>query len=170
LSKTINPELEHVLSDMLDLRLGRAFEVVFIHDAASYLTSEDEVRRLAKTAAEHCQSGGITLMCPDHTAENLTFETDHGGHDGADGRAMRYVEWTFPGPAGTPLYYVDYGYVYHDGDRPPRVALDRHTCGALPKETWLSALREAGFEASSTPLVHSEVPEGSGEVFIGVRR
>lgn len=169
LSKTINPELEHVLSDMLDLRLERTFDVVFVHDAASYLTSEDEVRRLAETAAAHCRVRGITLMCPDHTAENLVFESDHGGHDGPHGRSMRYLEWTFPGPAGSVFYYVDYAFVLHEEGKDSRVVLDRHTCGALPGETWLGALRDAGFEASSTPLVHSEVPDGSSEVFMGIR-
>ena len=165
MSRKINPKLEHVLGDMLTVRLGRTFDVVFVHDAASYLTTEDEVRQLAQTAAAHCKPGGVTLMCPDNTAENLVFDTDHGGHDG-DGRAMRYLEWTTPGQPGTYEYVVDYAYIYHEEGRPPRVEFDRHVNGALPEAVWLAALQDAGFRATTTPFIHSEVPDG-GVYFVG---
>ena len=165
LSERINPGLEHVAGDMLELRLGRTFEVVFVHDAASYLVSEDEVQRLAATLRAHCEPGGVTVVCPDATAETLTFETDHGGHDG-DGRAMRYLEWTTPGPPGSHTYFADYAYLYHIDGQPPRVEFDRHVNGALPQAVWLRALREAGFEAWTAPFVHSEVPDG-GVIFVG---
>ena len=35
LSRTINPECEHLQGDMRTLRLGRTFDVVFVHDAVS---------------------------------------------------------------------------------------------------------------------------------------
>lgn len=165
LSRTINPSLEHVLGDMLDVRLHRTFEVVFVHDAASYLTTEGEVRRLAATLRAHAAPGGAVVVCPDATAETLTFGTDHGGHDG-DGRAMRYLEWTTPGRPSTYEYVVDYAYLYHEAGKPRRIELDRHINGALPQATWLAALRDAGFEAWTEPFVHSEVPEG-GVIFVG---
>ena len=165
LSRKINPKLEHVPGDMLTLRLGRTFDVVFVHDAASYLTTEDEVRQLAQTAAAHCKPGGVTLMCPDNTAENLVFDTDHGGHDG-DGRAMRYLEWTTAGKPGTYEYVVDYAYIYHEEGKPPRVEFDRHLNGALPEAVWLAALQDAGFQATTTPFIHSEVADG-GVFFVG---
>ncbi|MEO8539917.1 MAG: class I SAM-dependent methyltransferase [bacterium] len=165
LSRTIHPQLEHVQGDMLTIRLGRSFDVVFVHDAASYLTTEDEVRQLAATAAAHCKPGGVTVICPDNTAENLEFGTDHGGHDG-DGRAMRYLEWTTPGAPGTYEYVVDYAYIYHEDGQPPRVELDRHINGALPEAVWLAALEDAGFQPTTVPFIHSEVPDG-GVFFVG---
>jgi SAM-dependent methyltransferase len=169
LSRGINPELEHIQGDMLTVDIGRQFDVVFVHDAAAYLTTVEQARQLAANCFRHCAAGGLAMICPDHTAENIVFETDHGGHDG-DGRAMRYLEWMTPGPPGTFEYVVDYAYVYHEDGKSPRVALDRHTCGALPRQAWLDALIEAGFTtALGKPLVHSEVPEGSSEIFIGVR-
>lgn len=167
ISKTINPKVEHVQGDMLEIRLGRTFDVVFVHDAASYLTTEAQVRKLAETVAAHCKVGGVTLICPDDTAENLEFDTDHGGHDG-DGRAMRYLEWSSPGTPGTYEYVVDYAYIYHVDGEPPRVEHDRHINGALPEAVWLQALRDAGFNATTTPFIHSEVPEGS-IFFVGRR-
>lgn len=166
ISQRLNPEIEHVLADMLDVRLGRSFDVVFVHDAAAYLTGEEQVRKLAETLYIHCNTGGAALVCPDNFAENLTYETDHGGHDG-DGRAMRYLEWVIPGPPGTYEYYVDYAYLYHEDGKPPHVVHDRHTCGALPRTMWLDAMTDAGFkDVHTTPLVHSEVPEGTYEVIL----
>ena len=62
LSRTLNPELEHVEGDMRTLRLGRRFDAVFAHDATSYLTSAEDVRALAKTAAAHLEPGGLALL------------------------------------------------------------------------------------------------------------
>ena len=168
LSRTINPGLPHIQGDMRSLRLARQFEAVFVHDAASYLTSEEDIRQLAATAFEHCLPGGVAVFCPDHTAENLVYETDHGGHDG-DGRALRYLEWTYPGAPGTHAFPVDYVYVLHEDGHEPRVVYDRHLNGALPRATWLRAIADAGFEPGAVPLVHSEVPEGQSEIFTGWR-
>ena len=168
LSQTINPKLEHVLADMRLAQLGRAFDVVFVHDAASYLTTEADVRQLAETAFIHCKPSGVAIFCPDATAENLRLETDHGGHDG-DGRSLRYLEWDYPGPSGTYEYYTDYAYILHEDGKEPRCILDRHVTGALPRALWLAALSDTGFEAAAKPFIHSEVPEG-GEIFIGKRR
>ena len=165
LSKTLNPELEHVQGDMTSLRVGRTFDVVFAHDACSYLTTEAQLRALAETAFAHLNPGGVAVLCPDNTAENLTYDTDHGGHDG-DGRAMRYLEWSTPGTPGTFEYLVDYVYVYHEEGKPTRVELDQHVNGALPREMWLAAMRDAGLEAAAKPFTHSEV-EHEMEVFVG---
>ncbi len=168
LSRTINPGLPHIQGDMRTVRVGRQFEAVFVHDACSYLTTEQDIRQLAATAFEHCLPGGVAVFCPDHTAENLVYETGHGGHDG-QGRALRYLEWTYPGPPGTYAFQVDYVYVLHEDGREPRVEYDHHVNGALPRAMWLHVLSDAGFEPGAVPLVHSEVPEGHSEVFTGWR-
>ena len=94
LSRTLNPECEHLEGDMRTLRLGRTFDVVFIHDAISYLTTEDDLRAAIETAAVHVRPGGVVILTPDATTEIFKPKTDHGGHDGDDGRSLRYLEWT----------------------------------------------------------------------------
>ncbi len=96
LSRTLNPECEHLEGDMRTLRLGRTFDVVFIHDAISYLTTEDDLRAAIETAAVHVRPGGVVILTPDATTEIFEPKTDHGGHDGDDGRSLRYLEWTHP--------------------------------------------------------------------------
>ena len=51
LSRTLNPECEHLVGDMRALRLDRVFDVVFAHDALSYLTTEDDLRFLLDETA-----------------------------------------------------------------------------------------------------------------------
>ncbi len=93
LSRTLNPECEHLEGDMRTLRLGRTFDVVFIHDAISYLTTEDDLRAAIETAAAHARAGGVVILTPDATREIFAPRTDKGGHDGDDGRGLRYLEW-----------------------------------------------------------------------------
>jgi len=54
LSRTLNPECEHLAGDMRTLRLGRTFDVVFAHDAISYLTSEGDLRRASRPPRRTC--------------------------------------------------------------------------------------------------------------------
>ena len=40
------------------------------------------------------------ILTPDATTEIFKPNTDHGGHDGEDGRSLRYLEWTHDVRAG----------------------------------------------------------------------
>ncbi len=167
-SRRINPECEHVLGDMRTLRLGRQFDAVFVHDAVSYLTAENDVRQAIETAFVHLRPGGVALFVPDCVRETFAPATDCGGHDG-DGRALRYLSWTYdPDPSDT-VYTVDYAYLLHEGGQPVRCLYDQHLEGVFPRTTWLRLLAETGFRAEVRPLVHSEVPPGAQELFVCTR-
>ena len=146
LSRRLNPECEHVLGDMRTLRLGRTFDAVFVHDAIAYMATEDDLRDCLRTAFAHTRPGGVALFVPDFTRETFIPGTSHGGHDGADGRSLRYLEWvTDPDPADT-TYEVDYAVVVHEPGQEPRVVHDHHVEGLFPEHTWLHLLEAAGFE------------------------
>jgi SAM-dependent methyltransferase len=165
-SRALNPECVHVQGDMRSLRLGREFDRVFVHDAVCYMTTEHDLRRAIETASLHCAPGGGALFAPDHVRENFQPGTDHGGSDAADGRGLRYLEWTWdPDPADT-TYLVDYAYLVHESTGATRVVHDRHEEGLFPRATWLRLLGEAGFDASVVPFEHSELETGSYEVFV----
>src|SRR6202795_1047413 len=65
LSRTLNPEGEHLRGDMRNMGLGRIFYAVFVHDAVMYMTTEDELRQVIDTAFVHCRPGGAALLMPD---------------------------------------------------------------------------------------------------------
>jgi SAM-dependent methyltransferase len=167
LSRTLNPECEHVAGDMRSVRLGRAFDAVFVHDAVAYITTEDDLRATMETAYAHCQPGGAALFVPDCVAETFRPGTEHGGHDGDDGRALRYLSWMYdPDPDDT-TYTVDFAYLLREADGSARAEHDRHVCGVFPRATWRRLLREAGFTPKRLTLPHSEV--GNIEAF-GAKR
>jgi SAM-dependent methyltransferase len=167
-SRRLNPECEHALGDMRSLRLGRTFDAVFVHDAVAYMTSEDDLRLVMATAFAHCRPGGAALFAPDHLRENFRTGTDWGGHDG-NGRAARFLEWTWdPDPLDT-TYTVDYAYLLREADGSVRVAHDRHVEGLFPRATWLRLLEEAGFQARAVPVEHSELEPGTYELFVATR-
>lgn len=154
-SRRLNPECEHHLADMRTVRLGQLFDAVFVHDAVSYLTTEDDLRAAVRTAFEHCRPGGVALFVPDHLKETFRPGTSHGGHDG-DGRAMRYLEWTRdPGPDGT-TYVTDFAYLLHEDGVGSSVLYDRHLCGLFSRDQWLRLLREAGFDPRYEEAVLSD--------------
>jgi hypothetical protein len=150
LSGTLNPECEHVEGDMRTLRLGREFDVVFIHDAIGYLTSEEDLAAAIRTAAHHVRRGGVVILTPDATTEILRPHTDHGGHDGEDGRSVRYIEWVHPASGST--YDVDYVIVTRGAGDEVRVVHDRHTLGVFPRATWERLISDAGLDLVDTTV------------------
>jgi SAM-dependent methyltransferase len=164
-SRRLNPECEHVLGDMRTLRLGRAYDAVFVHDAVMHMAEERELRQVLATAFEHTAPGGVALFAPDTVRERFRPGTDHGGRDGAN-RALRYLEWTWdPDPDDT-SYLVDFALLLREGQGAPRVVTDRHRYGLFSSGQWLGWIGAAGFAAHRVPP--ADGPE-SGELFLGVR-
>ena len=166
-SRALNPECHHVVGDMRSVRLGRHFDAVFVHDAITYMTTEEELRSVFQTAFIHLRPGGVALFAPDFVAETFEEGTDHGGHDG-EGRAFRFLEWVWdPDPSDT-TYVTDYVYVLREGDGPVRVESERHLEGVFPRESWLRLLREVGFRPRHRTVRHSEV-DRELDLFLGIR-
>jgi SAM-dependent methyltransferase len=150
LSRTLNPECEHLEGDMRTLRLGRTFDVVFIHDAIGYLTTEDDLSAAIETGAMHVRPGGVVILTPDATTEIFNPRADKGGHDGEDGRSLRYLEWIHPTTGST--YDVDYLIIARGPGEELRVVHDRHTLGLFPRATWERLVEEAGLELVDTTV------------------
>jgi SAM-dependent methyltransferase len=166
-SRVLNPECEHLPGDMRTVRLGRRFDRVFIHDAICYMTTRADLRAALETAFEHCRPGGAALFAPDHVRETFRPGTDNGGHDG-EGRALRYLEWTWDPDPTDSSYVVDYAYMLRDGDA-VRLEHDRHIEGLFSRDDWMRLLRAVGFEPTVVPFDHSELEPGEYELFLGRR-
>lgn len=165
-SRAINPECEHLPGDMRTLRLGRVFDAVFLHDAVMYLTTEVDLRAAVETAWVHCRPGGAALFVPDHVRETFRPATSHGGSDGPDGRALRYLEWTWdPDPADTSVV-IDLAYLLREGSGEVRAVHDRHVEGLFPRATWRRLLAETGFEERPAPPCDLDE---MGEIFLATR-
>ncbi|GIF50853.1 methyltransferase family protein [Asanoa ferruginea] len=156
-SRKINPELPHHQGDMRDVRLGRTFDAVFIHDAIGYMITEDDLRRALETAAVHASK---VVIIPDATTEIFEPDTDHGGVDGDDGRAARYLSWTYAGDGNT--VKTDYAFLLREADAGAgtdvTVAHETHVNGLFPRDTWLRLLRQQGFKTADA--VTEETSDG----------
>jgi SAM-dependent methyltransferase len=166
LSRTLNPECEHVEGDMRTLRLGREFDAVFVHDAIDYMTTSDDLRAAMETAFVHLRPGGVALFVPDFVEERFEPRTGHGGNDGPN-RALRYLEWDWDPDPEDGTYLVDFAVLLREEDGTVRVEHDRHECGVFGRETWLGLLRELGFRADARVIhVYEEV---ASEAFVGTK-
>lgn len=147
-SRQLNPEATHVCGDMRTVRLESTFDVVFVHDAIDYMTTEDDLRCALMTAFTHLKPGGTALFVPDVTSEIFEPGHDTGGSDGNDGRAVRFLAWTADSDPTDTVVSTEYLFLLRHADGRMETAHETHVTGLFPRETWLQILQEVGFEAN----------------------
>jgi hypothetical protein len=111
----------------------------------------------------------VAVFVPDFTRETVSPGTSHGGHDGEDGRSLRYLEWSVDDDPGDTTYEVDYAVLVREPGQAPRVVHDHHVEGVFPEHTWLYLLEQAGFEPSVDRAAPDDDDETSQVVFLGRR-
>lgn len=167
-SRQLNPECEHLPGDMRTVRLGRDFDAVFVHDAVSYMVTEDDLRAAMATAFLHCRPGGVAVFAPDDTSETYVPSADHDGHDDPEtGRGVRFLEWAHP-PASDGTVVVDYAFLLRRADGTVEAVHERHHHGLFGRSAWLGLLAEAGFEPRAVTEVTGE-DRRARELFVGHR-
>ena len=145
LSRSLIPECRHLEGDMRTVRVGEAFDGVFVHDAIAYITSEDDLAATIATVRAHLPPGRRCAVRPRSRrralrAANLGTEAT----TATDGRALRYVEWIWdPDPDDT-TYVGDFAYLLRDEGGTVRCVQDRHVCGLFPRATWLAPIEYRG--------------------------
>ena len=166
LSRRLNPGVEHHLGDMRTVRLGRVFDAVLIHDAISYMLTEDDLRAAFGTARAHLRPGGLLLAAPDLVRENFR-DGEVQRWEGSPGPIAVITEEQLRDPDPTDTQ-VESLFIYRitEGGR-QRVEYDRHISGLFPLAVWTGLLEEAGFAAEVIPMPGLE--GGYGEyLFAGV--
>ena len=162
-SRTINPECEHLQGDMRSLRLHRRFDVVLVHDAIMYAVEPADVRATLSTASLHCRPGGTVAVLPDYVRESFAPGTDCDGHDAPDGGGLRYLDWRWDPDPADHTYVVEYAFLLRESDGTVIVEHDSHEEGLFPRADWLLWFEEAG-------LIPSSALDSSGrEIFLGIR-
>jgi hypothetical protein len=142
-SRRLNPSVEHHLGDMRSVRLDSTFDAVLIHDAISYLLTEDDLRATTATVRQHLAPGGLFVTAPDWLRETFVGPrlTQHGPRS-ADGIELTYVEYVYD-----PDRYhhrVGIHLLLDGGRRAAGRAILAHD-GALPAEDLAAADRRGGF-------------------------
>jgi SAM-dependent methyltransferase len=148
-SRALNPECAHVCGDMRTLELERRFDLVFVHDAVDYMTTEEDLGAAMATAYRHCRPGGAVLFVPDQLEESFGPGTDCGGSDGVLGEGIRFLEWTYdPDPTDTSVTTI-YTFVTREADGRISSFSEPHELGLFSRATWLELLEREGFTAEA---------------------
>ncbi|WP_170319757.1 class I SAM-dependent methyltransferase [Polyangium spumosum] len=141
----LNPEVEYLHGDIRDLRLGRTFDAVLLHDASAYMISLDELLAAYRTAAAHLRPGGVMVTLPEEIRrcfhQNRTTCSTY--TRGARTVSTMYVDHD-PDPTDT-WFESTFVFLIRDGDR-VTVETDTHRVGLYHLDDMLAAMREAGFE------------------------
>lgn len=145
-SAKLNPDCEHVRGDMRDLDLKRRFDVVFVHDAIDYMTTEADLEAAIRTAHRHLGPNGLALFVPDHVSERFEPGSECGGSDAADGRAVRFLEWTPSITPGATTGTTYYSFLVRGSDGSVKSFHERHVFGLFSESTWVRLLEGCGFE------------------------
>ena len=165
-SRSLNPECEHLEGDIRTVRLGRTFDAVFVYDAVCHMTTEADLRAVMRTAYEHLRPGGVALFVPDFVRETFVENTDHGGNDTKRG-SVRFLQWTTdPDPRDT-TYLVDFAILIRDVQGQTRLVHDRHVYGLFARAQWRLLLRDVGFELKTIKVA---LDDFGRDLFLGRRR
>ncbi len=159
-SRRLNPGANHLVGDMRSIRLGENFDVVLIHDAIDYLTTETDLRAAFETARVHLRPGGLLLLIPDDYRETFHSPRIHHETRHRDGAELTYVEYsTDPDPEDTEIETA-YIFFFPENGR-LRVEVDRHVTGLFPVRTWERLLAASGFSTERLDYPFSEHGEAT---------
>jgi len=166
LSEGLNPGVPHHVGDMRHIRLGEMFDAVLVHDAASYLLTEDDLRDTFATAAAHLRPGGVLMVAPDWVQETFPDGWVY-DWDRKQGDIEVNIQEVMVDPDPTDSQ-VESTYTYtikRSGET--TVEVDIHITGIFPLTTWSGLMGQAGFDVEVRALPPNEGGYGSW-LFIGV--
>lgn len=173
-SRHINPDVTHVVADMRTLQLDQQFDVVLIHDAIDYLTTEADVAATLSVSADHLRPGGLLIVAPTYVTETFVDGESMEDENSDDDIEIRYVTSVSAVPGKSPLIEMNLTIFVRDlATELMTVETDRHVCGLFSKATWMKLMSEAGFEVTVDAFLSCEEEEDDGEpipTFVGRKR
>lgn len=166
--KRLNPTVELHVGDMRNVRLGRLFDAVIIHDACDYLITEGDLRATFTTAFEHLRSGGVFVVSPDYLRETFTDNHLYSTQRCRGDLHLTFIEYTWdPDPSDTQVKCL-MTFLIRDGEE-IRVEHDLHTIGLFSRQTWLDLMASAGFVVGTVDYpVHEDSRQA--HLFVGVKK
>ena len=152
LSRRLNPTVEHHLGDMRTVRLpGQTFDAVLIHDAISYMQTEDDLRAVFATARAHLRPDGLLLVAPDLVRDTFRPGMRLSWTSQRDGVEVITEETIHDSDPSDTIVESHFTYtITEKGAR--RIERDIHITGLFPIALWTALLNEAGFDPELIPL------------------
>lgn len=150
LARQVNPGVEYLVGDMREVRLGRLFDVVLIHDAIAYMASPEELLAAYRTAAAHLAPGGLLLAVPEqlrlaYDPTDVTTVTRT-----ADELSVTVVELQLMEDPEGDWYETEFIFILRRG-MAVEVYRDRHRRRLFALAEFTEAIRRAGFTLLDEP-------------------
>lgn len=162
LSRELNPECEHIVADMRTLRLEQQFDVVLVHDAIVYMTSEADLFSAIRTAYDHTRPGGAVIIASDGYKDTFEENTET-QHESDGSRSAVLTMWDWDPDPEDDTFNTEYVLLMRDGDR-VEAAHETHVQGLFSLAVWRRLLAQAGF---TVELIARPLGDGlSDEVFL----
>ncbi len=165
-ARALNPEVNYLVGDMRDVRVGRTFDAVTILDPISYMISHRELRAAFETAWDHLRPGGVFLVYAEQIKE--TFQQNQTYHHTSQmgDTSLTFIENDFdPDPDDTTMEYTLIYLIRKGGEL--SIETEQHLMGLFPLKVWLRTLRSIGFEVERRRFTYTnELLEQEYQLFV----
>jgi hypothetical protein len=148
---------------MRDIRLGRKFDAVLIHDAIVYMLSEDDLMRTFATAAAHLENGGIFIIGPDYYLDNFSGLRVEYCTRSEGALELTYVEYAYDLDPSDTIMEIIFSFFIREQGR-LRIEHDRHITGLFRRASWVKLMKKAGFRVEPRIITAGGV---SHELLVG---
>jgi hypothetical protein len=143
-SKKINPGVSHFVGDMRSVRLDRKFDLVLVHDAVSYMKTEDDLNRLFETARHHLEPGGSLIMSPDRFKDFYVDNELTSTQNEKDGIVLSFAELCYDLDPTDTMYNCHFSISVRSGSQVGHFQ-ETHELGVFWMADWRRLLEGSGF-------------------------
>ncbi len=167
-ARKLNPDVEFRTGDMRTVRLGRKFKAVLVHDAISYMSTEDDLLAVFATAAAHLGPGGVFLTAPDWFQESFRDPIVNHGTNSDGATIFTNLEYVYdPDPTDTTIECLSW-YLIREGAS-LRIEEDKHVFGLFSLQVWCELMERSGFAVEKLAIDAQDDPR-QGWLLLGVLR
>ena len=146
-----NPNKKHICSDIRffeSKQVQQPVDVVFLHDAVMYLTTEEDLYKTFLSAKDCLREGGIFLVVPDVFLEDFEDHFLAGGEDGfLDNQpvSVRLTEWHWRNVETPNRANVEFSLLIRHENQPVQHVHETHIMGLFSREQYIQNLQKTGF-------------------------
>ena len=151
-----NPEVEYVVGDIRDVRLGRTFDAVLLHDASTYLLTPEEMLAAFRTGAAHLRPGGVMVYLPEELRGRLHQHETRVRTIGDEALSVTTVEVDFDPDPDDGWFEITFVFLIRRAGV-LEVVHDTHRMGVWELDDLLALIHEAGFETLVEPWELSDL-------------
>ncbi len=156
------PNIEFVQGDMVNLNLGRKFDVITcLFGSIGYLTTEEELARAIKALSAHSNVGGVVIIEPMFTKDTVRDRSM--GLVSLDLPDIKIARTNVSRREGD-IVYLDFHFLISTQADGTEHFIDPSPMSVFPRSTYITLMEDSGF---STQFVESGLMKEG--LFIGVK-